>query len=86
MRVKSIKYAGEQDVYCMDVPDHHNFLVNGGIVSHNCMDATRYYLYTRYGKDKRARSHSTQDTTDPIYRRGDLTLIGKKYIDKEPKR
>ena len=50
--------------------------------SDHLMDATRYYLYTRYGKDKRARSHSTQDTTDPIYRRGDLTLIGKKYIDK----
>ncbi len=28
----------------MEVETHHNFTVNGGIVVHNCIDATRYAM------------------------------------------
>lgn len=36
MTVKRITYAGKADVYNMEVEDTHDFIVNGGIVSHNC--------------------------------------------------
>ena len=42
MKVKSIEYAGKADVYNMEVDDTHDYVVNGGIVSHNCYDAVRY--------------------------------------------
>ena len=35
-RVKSIRYIGEQPVYNMEVKDHHNFSVDGGLIVHNC--------------------------------------------------
>jgi len=35
-RVKSIRYIGEQPVYNMEVKDHHNFSVAGGLIVHNC--------------------------------------------------
>lgn len=33
-------------VYNMEVDDHHNFSVNGGIIVHNCMDSVRYLCQT----------------------------------------
>lgn len=42
VKVKAIKFAGYEDVYNMEVDDHHNFSVNGGFIVHNCMDALRY--------------------------------------------
>ena len=42
MRIKSIKYAGKADVYNMEVEDTHDFVIQGGIVSHNCADEARY--------------------------------------------
>lgn len=41
-KVKSIKYIGKKPVYNMYVDKHHNFLIQGNVVSHNC-DALRYY-------------------------------------------
>ena len=41
--IKSIKHLGKQDVYNLTVDKHHNYLVNGGIVSKNC-DTDRYAL------------------------------------------
>jgi len=38
--IKSIEEDGYEDVYCIYVPETHNFISNG-IVSHNC-DALRY--------------------------------------------
>ena len=38
--------AGVADVYNMEVEDNHNFAVNGGIIVHNCMDSTRYFVKT----------------------------------------
>ena len=43
-KVKSIRYIGKQDVYNMEVRGHHNFSVNGGLIVHNSIDATRYAL------------------------------------------
>lgn len=43
-KVKTIRYIGRQDVYNMEVKDHHNFSVNGGLIVHNSIDATRYSL------------------------------------------
>ena len=44
--IKSIEFIDHEDVYNMEVEDNHNFVVNGGIVVHNCMDATRYFVQT----------------------------------------
>jgi len=42
VRVKKVEYAGKEDVYNMEVRDHHNYSVAGGFIIHNCIDATRY--------------------------------------------
>ena len=47
MRIKSIQYAGKMDVFNMEVDDTHHFIVQGGIVSHNCADECRYLLMSR---------------------------------------
>lgn len=44
--VSGIKPLGRQPVYNMEVDEYHNFSVNGGIIVHNCMDATRYFVKT----------------------------------------
>lgn len=43
-KVKAIRYLGRQDVYNMEVKDHHNFSVNGGLIVHNSIDSVRYSL------------------------------------------
>lgn len=47
MKIKSIRYAGKMDVYNMEVDDTHDFVVQGGVISHNCADETRYMCMTR---------------------------------------
>lgn len=47
MKVKSIKPAGEADVYNMEVDTTHSFVVQNGVVAHNCYDETRYFLMSR---------------------------------------
>ena len=47
MKVSKIEYSGKADVFNMEVEDVHSFIVNGGIVSHNCYDETRYFLMAR---------------------------------------
>lgn len=32
----------------MEVDDNHNFAVNGGLIVHNCMDATRYFVKSNH--------------------------------------
>lgn len=44
--ITSIRPVGRQPVYNMEVDGFHNFSVNGGIIVHNCMDATRYFVNT----------------------------------------
>lgn len=55
VKINNIKYVGKKDVYNMEVKDHHNFSVNGGLIVHNCMDMIRYFSYTiarRYYKGR----------------------------------
>lgn len=46
-KIISIKEDGYADVYNMEVSGTHCFSVNGGIIVHNCMDATRYFVKTK---------------------------------------
>ena len=55
VKINNIRYVGKKDVYNMEVKDHHNFSVNGGLIVHNCMDMIRYFSYTvarRYYKGR----------------------------------
>lgn len=47
MKIKKIEFAGKRDVFNMEVESIHSFIVNGGIVSHNCFDECRYFLMAR---------------------------------------
>lgn len=47
MRVKSITYAGKADVFNMEVEDTHDFVIQGGVISHNCADEWRYMCMAR---------------------------------------
>lgn len=47
MKVKSITPIGKMDVFNMEVEDTHSFVIQGGVVSHNCADETRYFLMDR---------------------------------------
>ncbi len=42
---KAIRKVESADVYNMEVKDHHNYSVNGGLIIHNC-DALRYGVAT----------------------------------------
>ncbi|WP_299034238.1 hypothetical protein [uncultured Anaerococcus sp.] len=44
IKIKKIRFVGYEDVYNMEVKDHHNFAVEGGFIVHNCIDACRYSL------------------------------------------
>jgi hypothetical protein len=45
-RVKAIEIINSEDVYNMEVENHHNFAVNGGLIVHNC-DAIRGFIAGR---------------------------------------
>lgn len=47
MRVKRITPAGRADVYNMEVEGTHDFVVQGGVVVHNCADESRYFCMAR---------------------------------------
>lgn len=47
MKVKKITRVGKSDVYNMEVDDTHNFIIQGGIISHNCADEVRYICMSR---------------------------------------
>lgn len=47
MKVKSIKPAGYADVYNMEVEDTHDFIIQGGVIAHNCADDWRYLCMSR---------------------------------------
>ena len=47
MKVKSVTYAGKADVFNMEVEDTHNFVIQGGVISHNCADEVRYFCMSR---------------------------------------
>lgn len=45
--IKKIEFDGYENVFNMEVEDNHNFAVEGGLIVHNCMDATRYFVRTQ---------------------------------------
>ena len=47
MKVKSVRYVGKADVFNMEVDDTHDFVVQGGVVVHNCVDEIRYMCMAR---------------------------------------
>lgn len=47
MRVRTVKPAGKQDVYNMEVNEVHDFVIQGGVVVHNCADEWRYFCMSR---------------------------------------
>jgi hypothetical protein len=46
MKVKSVRYVGKADVYNMNVVDTHDFVIQGGVIAHNC-DSLRYFCMMR---------------------------------------
>jgi hypothetical protein len=44
--VKAVEIETCEDVYNMEVADNHNFAINDGLIVHNCMDSTRYFVKT----------------------------------------
>lgn len=47
MKVKNITYAGKADVFNMEVEDTHNFVIQGGVIAHNCYDEIKYLCASR---------------------------------------
>lgn len=47
VKVKSITYAGKADVFNMEVEDTHDFVIQGGVIAHNCPDEVRYMCMSR---------------------------------------
>lgn len=47
MKVKQITPAGKADVFNMEVEDTHSFVIQGGVISHNCADEVRYFCMSR---------------------------------------
>ena len=62
MKVAKIEYAGKKSVFNMEVEGTHSFVVNHGIVSHNCYDDTRYFLMARPIAPKKKRPY-----VEPVY-------------------
>jgi DNA polymerase III alpha subunit len=40
--LNSVKNIGIQDVYDIEMPSHHNFILDGGVIAHNCSHAVSY--------------------------------------------
>lgn len=47
LKVKSVTPAGKADVFNMEVEDTHDFVIQGGVISHNCADEVRYLCMSR---------------------------------------
>jgi len=47
VKIKSIKPCGLEDVYNMEVKEHHNFSICGGLIVHNSLDEMRYYIMSK---------------------------------------
>lgn len=51
-KIANISYLGQRDVYDITVPSVKRFIVNGGVIAHNCEDFNfrwEYALATRWG-------------------------------------
>lgn len=52
VKVAKIAKAEAQPVYNLQTKEHHNFLVSGGVVVHNC-DSLRYYCAARTQREEK---------------------------------
>lgn len=62
--VVKIEEIGEEDVYCLEVPETGNFFANNTCVS-NCADSMRYALFSHFAK--KPKSGMTQDDVDTMH-------------------
>ena len=72
-RVKYIQKIGNDDVYCMEVPNTHNFIANGMVV-HNSIDALRYAIFSHFFAKEDSRMSASD--LDKIY----FEVQGSSYI------
>lgn len=47
MKVAKVEKIGNADVFNMEVEDTHDFVIQGGVVAHNCADEARYFCMMR---------------------------------------
>ena len=47
MKVLRVEECGRADVYNMEVEDTHSFVIQGGVIAHNCADEVRYMCMSR---------------------------------------
>ena len=47
MKIRTIRRAGRADVFNMEVEDTHDFVIQGGVISHNGADEWRYMCMSR---------------------------------------
>ena len=57
VKVQGIENIGHEDVYNMEVLGTHNFSVNDGLIVHNCMDSSRYFVKTKKLVPKSNKKH-----------------------------
>ena len=57
VKVQGIEKIGCEDVYNMEVLGTHNFSVNDGLIVHNCMDSSRYFVKTKKLVPKSNKKH-----------------------------
>lgn len=68
MKVLSVRKIGIADVYNMEVDETHDFIIQGGVVAHNCADETRYFCMTRPIKPRLKEVHM-EIGDDPLNQR-----------------
>ena len=71
MRIKAIRHSGKDDVFNMEVEDTHDFVIQGGVISHNCADECRYMCMMNpikpvEVKEKKARVWSPLDDDEEV--------------------
>lgn len=82
MRIKAIRHSGKDDVFNMEVEDTHDFVIQGGVISHNCADECRYMCMMNpikpvEVKEKKARVYNPLDDEEEIKR--DQYAFYRKY-------
>ena len=65
MKIKRVERAGHADVYNMEVEETHDFVIQGGVISHNCADETRYMCMARPIKPAMPKKQAPQ-MVDPL--------------------
>lgn len=80
MRVEKIEPAGTADVYNMEVEDTHSYVIEGGIVAHNCYDSDRYVFMEHPLNPRRTIKRYTAD--DPLPPDDPIEMIKESRYDR----